>query len=149
MVDVTGKPPSPREAVATGFVRIASQALDQVREGHGKKGDVLSVAQLAGVMGAKRTSELIPLCHPIVLTDVDLEFEIKQDGVVVTARAKAYDRTGVEMEAMTGVAVAALTIYDMVKGVDRDGRIGSVVLLEKSGGKTGTWRRSVNDGGST
>ncbi|HVE76863.1 MAG TPA: cyclic pyranopterin monophosphate synthase MoaC [Actinomycetota bacterium] len=146
MVDVTEKAPTPREAVASGFVKLSPSALEQVREGRGKKGDVLSVAQLAGVMGAKRTSELIPLCHPIVLTDIDLEFDLEDEGVSITARTKAYDRTGVEMEAMTAVAVAALTVYDMVKGVDRDARLERVLLLEKSGGKSGNWRRELEKG---
>jgi cyclic pyranopterin phosphate synthase len=143
MVDVSGKPPTPRRAVAEALVRLAQETLSLVIDGSGPKGDVLLVAELAGVQAAKRTSDLIPLCHPIALTDVSVEITPDRPAGVLRIRAATATvaPTGVEMEALTAASVAALTVYDMVKGVDRTAEIASVRLLEKSGGKSGEWHR--------
>ena len=147
MVDVSGKPPTPRRAVAEALVRLAQETLSLVIDGSGPKGDVLLVAELAGVQAAKRTSDLIPLCHPIALTDVSVEITPDRTAGVLRIRAATATvaQTGVEMEALTAASVAALTVYDMVKGVDRTAEIASVRLLEKSGGKSGEWHRPVED----
>jgi len=139
MVDVSGKPETERWAVARGHVVLAPETLRLARAGDLKKGDLRAVAELAGVMAAKRTADLIPLCHPLPLTQVqvDIDFDDDLPGVRVTATARTTGRTGVEMEAMTAVTVAALTIYDMVKGIDRRARITDVRLLEKHGGRSG------------
>lgn len=142
MVDTGGKPVSDRRAVAEARVRMAPATARLVRAGGTRKGDVLGTARLAGVMAAKRTSDLVPLCHPVALTDVDVEAVAGPGGVRIRATARAVDRTGVEMEAMVAAAVAALTVYDMVKGHDRSAEVAGVRLLEKSGGKSGTWRRT-------
>lgn len=143
MVDVSAKPVTAREAVAAGEVRMNPETLERIREGRLAKGDVLAVAQVAGIMGAKRTADLIPMCHPIGLDAVELAFELDEAGsrVCITATARTASRTGVEMEAMTAVATAALTIYDMCKAVDRAMEISEIRLLRKSGGKSGTWER--------
>lgn len=143
MVDVSAKPETPRIAVATGSIRMSKATLDAIKSNSLKKGDVLSVARIAGIMAAKKTSEIIPLCHPIVLTDVSIEFTLDESlpGVRVDAQTKTLDRTGVEMEALTAVSMALLTIYDMSKAVDRGMTITSVALLEKSGGRSGDWKR--------
>jgi cyclic pyranopterin monophosphate synthase len=142
MVDVGGKPVTDRRAVARAEVRMSASTAALVEAGDAPKGDVVSTARLAGIQAAKRTSELIPLCHPLPLSFVDVEVEIDSSrGVVtLTAEARTSAQTGVEMEAMTACAVAALTVYDMVKGVERGVEIGSVALLEKTGGKE-DWRR--------
>ena len=141
MVDVSDKPESRRVAVAKGSVIMAPETLAKIREGGVEKGDVLSVARLAGIMGAKRTSELIPLCHPLALTsiEVDLSLAAERDAVDITATCKVRGQTGVEMEALTAVAVAGLTIYDMCKAVDRGMRIVDIRLTHKSGGKSGVY----------
>jgi cyclic pyranopterin monophosphate synthase len=143
MVDVGAKPESARVAVATGAVEMQPSTLRLVAAGKLGKGDVLGVAQLAALTGLKRTSELIPLCHPvrIVGSDVVLRVDRKRSRVTIRATVRAFDRTGVEMEALTAVSVAALTVYDMCKAVDRGMRIVDVQLEEKAGGKSGTWRR--------
>lgn len=143
MVDVSGKDVTERRAVARALVRMTPETARIVAAGDAPKGDVLGTARIAGVMAAKRTGELIPLCHPIGIDHVDVEAEIDADAGVVTltATASVTAKTGVEMEAMTAAAVAALTVYDMVKGVERGVAIEQVVLLEKSGGRSGTWRR--------
>ena len=143
MVDVSDKPATARRAVAEGIVRLDQETISLIVDGGGAKGDVLAVAELAGVMGAKRTSELIPLCHPIPLTDVRVELRPDRaaSGIRIRAEAATIGPTGVEMEALTAVAVAALTVYDMVKSVDRGAEIGELRLLEKSGGRSGEWRR--------
>jgi cyclic pyranopterin phosphate synthase len=143
MVDVGGKDATARRAVARGTVRMSPQTAAAVAAGDAPKGDVLGVARIAGVMAAKRTGELIPLCHPIGLdhVDVDAEVDAQQGVVTLTATAGVTARTGVEMEAMTAASVAALTVYDMVKGMERGVEIGSIVLLEKAGGRSGHWRR--------
>jgi cyclic pyranopterin phosphate synthase len=142
MVDVSAKPATERVAVAEGCVVMRKDTLDIVRRGDAKKGDVLGTARVAGIMAAKRTHELIPLCHPLLLSQiaVDLAPDPKLPGVVVTARVKVAGQTGVEMEALTAVSVACLTIYDMVKAVDRGMRIEGIRLLEKRGGKSGHYR---------
>lgn len=141
MVDVSAKAETARVAVAGGRITMQKATLDKIMAGDMKKGDVLSVARLAGIMGAKRTPDLIPLCHPLNLTSVAVELSCDPDtsSVEITATAKITGRTGVEMEALTAVAVAALTVYDMCKSVDRGMRIGDIRLLHKSGGKSGTY----------
>jgi len=142
MVDVGEKPVTVRRAVAEGRVMMSADAFRQVRMAAVAKGDVIAVAEIAGVMGAKRTGDLIPLCHPLPLDQVQVELELveKWPGLRVTATVAATARTGVEMEALTAVSVACLTVYDMVKAVDRDMRITDIRLLEKSGGSRGDWR---------
>ena len=141
MVDVSAKAPTEREAVAEGRVVMTRKTLDIVRKGDAKKGDVLGVARIAGIQAAKRTHELIPLCHPLPISqiEVDIALDAKLPGIIVKARVKVAGKTGVEMEALTAVSVACLTIYDMVKAVDRGMRIGDIKLLHKSGGKSGTY----------
>ncbi|MCH7544133.1 MAG: cyclic pyranopterin monophosphate synthase MoaC [Proteobacteria bacterium] len=141
MVDVSDKEVSQRVAVAAGSVVMAPDTMKLITEGGVKKGDVLSVARLAGIMGAKKTPELIPLCHPLALdsVEVDLVCDPERNAVDITATCKVTGRTGVEMEALTAVAVAALTIYDMCKAVDRAMRITDIRLIHKSGGKSGTY----------
>lgn len=143
MVDVGQKPVSERTAVAEGVIRITPEALEEIERNAGPKGDVLTTAELAGVMAAKRTAELIPLCHPLPLDQVTVEATLDPSlpGVRVRATTRAQARTGVEMEALTAVSVALLTVYDMVKAVDRGMELGSIHLLEKAGGKSGTWQR--------
>ena len=143
MVDVSDKAATDRVAVAQGHVVMERDTLTLCMSGNAKKGDVLGAARIAGVMAAKKTSELIPLCHPIALTKVtvDLEADDTLPGVRVTATAKTTGQTGVEMEALTAVSVACLTIYDMLKAADRGMRIEGVSLSEKRGGKSGDWRR--------
>jgi cyclic pyranopterin phosphate synthase len=141
MVDVGAKPESERMAAAGGAVYMQPQTLDLIRQGGIKKGDVLTVARIAGIMAAKRTAELIPLCHPIALThlDVELTLNAEQSCVEITATARTVGKTGVEMEALTAVSAAALTIYDMAKAVDRAMRISDIRLLEKRGGVHGDY----------
>jgi len=142
MVDVSSKPTTEREALAAGRVVMQRSTLDIVRKGDAKKGDVLSAARIAGIMAAKRTHDLIPLCHPLALSEVAIELEpdLKLPGIEVRARVKVAGQTGVEMEALTAVAVACLTIYDMVKAVERGMRIEGIRLIEKSGGRSGHYR---------
>jgi cyclic pyranopterin phosphate synthase len=142
MVDVSAKDATSREATAEGVVAMSPETLDLVLAGDAKKGDVLGTARLAGIMAAKRTHELIPLCHPLLLSKVTVEIEPapKLPGLRVTATAKVTGQTGVEMEALTAVSVACLTIYDMIKAVDRGMRIEGIRLLAKSGGRSGDWR---------
>jgi cyclic pyranopterin monophosphate synthase len=141
MVDVGGKQVTDREAVAEGFVVMSPELAERFFTGDLPKGDAAAAVRIAGIMAAKRTSELIPLCHPISLTGVEVTLEPSGRGVRVLASVRTTDRTGVEMEAMTAVAVASLTIYDMVKGVERDVTIETVRLLTKSGGRSGKWER--------
>jgi cyclic pyranopterin monophosphate synthase len=142
MVDVSDKPATARVAVAEGRVIMAPKTLAIVRKGDAKKGDVLGAARIAGIQAAKRTHELIPLCHPLALSQIqiDLAPDAKLPGVIVTARVKVAGQTGVEMEALTAVSVACLTIYDMVKAVERGMRIEGIRLVEKSGGRSGHYR---------
>ena len=141
MVDVGGKERTERVAVATARLRMQPETVARIRDGQVEKGDVLAAARLAGVMATKRTPDLIPLCHPIALTGVTVEVTLDADGAHIRAEVKTLDRTGVEMEALTAAATAALTIYDMVKSVDRGMVIESVQLEHKAGGRTGTWDR--------
>ena len=141
MVDVTAKDVTRREAVASGLVRMSEPTADLVFERRLDKGDALEIARVAGIMAAKRTSELVPLCHPIALGAIEVDFERVEQGIELRAEVRTAERTGVEMEALTAVAVAALTIYDMVKGTERAVEITDVKLLRKSGGRSGTWRR--------
>ena len=141
MVDVTAKDATLREAVAEGFVRMSPATRDAVAGGRLAKGDALEVARIAGIMAAKKTAELVPLCHPIALGSVEVDLSVVADGVAVTARVRTTDRTGVEMEALVAVTAAALTVYDMVKGTERGVEIDDVRLLSKSGGRSGAWTR--------
>ena len=143
MVDVGAKPVTVREAVARGSIAMAPAALRAVRRGLVAKGDPLQTARLAGIMAAKRASELIPLCHPLPLTHVDVQITPRARGYTIEARVRTAAQTGVEMEALTAVSVAALTIYDMVKALDREMVIGDIVLMAKTGGRTGTYRRKA------
>jgi len=142
MVDVAEKTATVREALAECLVRMAPATLRAVKEGTAK-GDAIQVARLAGIMAAKRTSELIPLCHPLPLSSVTLDFEFVRGAVRVLARARVVGQTGVEMEALTAAAVAGLTLIDMTKGIERGVSIEAVRLLEKSGGRSGTWKRAT------
>jgi cyclic pyranopterin phosphate synthase len=145
MVDVGEKPATERRAVAQAVVRVSAETARRVLAGDAPKGDVLGVARIAGIQAAKRTAELIPLCHPLALTFVGVEgsIEVSDGRIVLTAEARTTGPTGVEMEAMTAASVAALTVYDMVKGIERGAQIAGVVLLEKSGGRSGLWRRGA------
>jgi len=138
MVDVSDKAVTAREAVARGRITMSRDAVRQIRTGAVKKGDPLQAARLAGILAAKRTSDLIPLCHPLALTHVEVTLEPRRDGYVIEARVRTSGQTGVEMEALTAVSVAALTIYDMIKAVDRSMVIGEIRLVHKSGGRSGT-----------
>ncbi len=139
MVDVGDKPVTERLAIARGEVLMRKETLELIRAGAMKKGDVLTVAQIAGISGAKRTSELIPLCHPLPITHIEVSLALDRDlpGVIITATVKTTDRTGVEMEALTAVSVAALTVYDMAKAVEKTMRIQNIRLVEKHGGRSG------------
>jgi cyclic pyranopterin phosphate synthase len=141
MVDVADKPVTAREAVARGTITMSRQALQLVRSGRVKKGDPLQTARLAGILAAKQTSALIPLCHPLPLTSVDVDVMPRPRGYDIEARVRTTAQTGVEMEALTAVAVAALTIYDMVKAVDKTMVIGNIRVMFKAGGRSGTYRR--------
>ena len=140
MVDVTEKAITERVAVAVGEILLGNVIVEAVSGGKIKKGDVLSVAQVAGIMGAKRTQDLIPMCHPIFLTGADIKFEVLEDKILIKATVKTEGKTGVEMEALTAVSVAALTIYDMVKAMGKTMVIGNIRLASKSGGKSGDYK---------
>ena len=142
MVDVGGKDKTQRVAVATGRVRMSAAALKKIRSGTVEKGDVIAAARLAGVMASKKTPDLIPLCHPIALSGVEVEVTPRKGGVEIRATVKTVDRTGVEMEALTAVSAAALTVYDMLKSTDRGMVIEDISLEHKSGGRSGLWTRS-------
>ena len=141
MVDVSAKAVTVRVARAEGFVAISADVIALLRRGDLSKGDALAVARLAGIQAAKRTPDLIPLCHPIAIHAVDIELEIMEKGVSIKAEVRTADRTGVEMEALTSVAVAGLALIDMIKGKDRDAHITDVRVTHKSGGKSGEWNR--------
>lgn len=140
MVDVGAKSATQRRAVAGGRITMSPSALEAIRNGNAPKGDVLSTARIAGIMAAKRTADLIPLCHPLALTKVGVDFAWEERGIVVTATAQTMGQTGVEMEALTAASVALLTLYDMTKALDRAMILGDIRLLEKSGGRSGDWR---------
>ena len=141
MVDVSAKADTAREAVAEGRISMSRDALDAIREGTAKKGDVLATARIAGIMAAKKTAELIPLCHPLMLSKVAVDFAFEESGIRVTAVVRLNGQTGVEMEAMAAVSVALLTIYDMAKAVDKGMVLSGIQLLSKTGGKSGEWSR--------
>ena len=150
MVDVGEKAATRRVAIAAGRVTMRPETAEVIREGRAAKGDVLGVAQVAAIMGAKKTHELVPMCHPLLLTRIEVGFEIEEAGVAITARVETRGQTGVEMEALTAVSAAALTIYDMVKAVDRAMTITAIQLEQKMGGRSGAWRRegiATGDGG--
>ncbi len=140
MVDVGAKPSTDRRALVRAEVSMSPETAAAVARGDAPKGDVISTARIAGIQGAKRTADLVPLCHPLSLSFVDVSIEVGRSGVTITAEARATGETGVEMEAMTAASVAALTVYDMVKGLERGVEVGPVVLVEKTGGKE-DWRR--------
>ncbi len=145
MVDVGGKNETNRKAIAVGKIVMKKETLDNIVNQNITKGDVLSVAQVAGIMGAKETSRLIPMCHNLFLTGVDIHFEVDHDSnaIIVQAEVETFGKTGVEMEALSAVSMTALTIYDMCKAIDKDMVIGDIKLIEKTGGKSGTYRRKV------
>ncbi len=142
MVDVSAKPVTVREAIAEGVVSMSQVAFDALKAGDAKKGDVLGTARLAGIMAAKRTAELIPLCHSLPLAEITVDFTLGTREVTIRARAKTTAQTGVEMEALTAVSIAALTVYDMLKAVDRGMRISSIRIRRKSGGRSGVYESS-------
>lgn len=142
MVDVSAKASSAREATAHGRIAMSPDALQAIREGLIKKGDVLATARIAGIMAAKKTSDLIPLCHPLAISGVTVDFEWVLDGIVATATVRLTGQTGVEMEALTAVSVSLLTIYDMAKAIDKSMTISDIRLLSKTGGKSGSWRQT-------
>ena len=141
MVDVSTKAVTAREALAEGFVRMSAETLALALSGDAKKGDVRATAEIAGIMAAKKTADLIPLCHPLALSKVEVRVEPAEGGLAVTARVRTTGQTGVEMEALTAVSVACLTVYDMLKAADKAMTIDAVRLMEKSGGKSGDWKR--------
>jgi len=147
MIDVGAKPRTERIAVARGFVAMAPATVARIRRGDVEKGDVLAAARLAGILAAKKTPDLVPLCHPVALSAVDVAAEPGKGGVEVTATVRTVDRTGVEMEALAAVAAACLTVYDMLKRYERGMRIEVVELLHKSGGRSGDWRRTASKRG--
>lgn len=141
MVDVGEKSPSHRVAIASGRIRMQAETLQMIMQGGHKKGDVLGIARIAGIMAAKKTADLIPLCHPLMLSHVSVDFEPGQEAIHCSARVETTGQTGVEMEALTAVQIALLTIYDMCKALDRGMVISDIGLLHKSGGKSGEWNR--------
>ena len=143
MVDVSAKADTVREAVAQGRISMSTKALEAIRDGRTKKGDVLAVARVAGIMAAKKTSDLIPLCHPLALSSVTVDFEFGENCITATATARLTGQTGVEMEALTAASVALLTLYDMAKALDKAMVISDICLLSKTGGKSGDWHRST------
>ena len=140
MVDVAGKPVTAREAIATGRITMSREAVTAIREGAVRKGDVLATARIAGIMAAKKTADLIPLCHPLPLTRVSIDLAPDETGITATSTAATEGKTGVEMEALTAVSVALLTIYDMAKALDKGMTIGDIRLVSKTGGKSGDWK---------
>ncbi|MGE4411527.1 MAG: cyclic pyranopterin monophosphate synthase MoaC [Sphingobium sp.] len=142
MVDVSGKAETARQAIATGRIDMSAEAAHAIAQGSAQKGDVLAVARIAGIMAAKRTSDLIPLCHPLPISKITLDLEVDDTGVIATATVRTRGQTGVEMEAMTAVSIALLTVYDMAKALDKGMILKDIRLLEKSGGKSGDWKAS-------
>lgn len=143
MVDISAKGATLREAVAQGKISMSAAALDAIKAGSVKKGDVLAVARVAGIMAAKKTSELIPLCHPLALSKVSIDFVFEEQAIRVSAMARLYGQTGVEMEALTAASIALLTVYDMAKALDKDMVISDIRLMSKSGGKSGDWSTTL------
>lgn len=149
MVDVSAKPVTARTARATGRVLLSAAAVAALRDGNVPKGDALAVARIAGIAGAKRTPDLVPLAHPVAVHGVDVRLTVEDSGVAIEAEVRTADRTGVEMEALTAVAVAGLAVIDMIKAVDREAEITEVRVVEKTGGRRGDWRRGDMTGGET
>ena len=145
MVDVSAKAVTARAASAAGFVRLSAECVAALRDQSVPKGDALAVARIAGIQGAKRTPDLIPLCHPLSISGVDVRAEVRDDGVAITATVKTTDRTGVEMEALTAVSIAALSLVDMIKAIDKAAVITDVRVLSKTGGRSGDWHRNPGD----
>lgn len=145
MVDISAKAETERRAVARARIRMQPETADVIRSGTAQKGDVLGVAQIAGIMAAKNTPQIIPLCHPLMLTGTNIEFDVQEDSVSITATVKTTGKTGVEMEALSAASVAALTIYDMVKAIDRGMTIENIQVESKEGGASGDWRREPAD----
>lgn len=143
MVDVSAKATTTRQAIASGRITMSAEARQAIAAGLVKKGDVLAVARVAGIMGAKKTSDLIPLCHPLPLSSVAIDLQVDDRGVTATATARTNGQTGVEMEALTAVSTALLTVYDMAKAIDKAMIISNICLLEKAGGKSGDWKRDA------
>jgi cyclic pyranopterin monophosphate synthase len=143
MVDVSAKAVTVREALASGQISMGAEAIAAIRDGSSKKGDVLAVARVAGIMAAKKTSDLIPLCHPVALSRVSVDFDVMRSSIAVTVTARSSGQTGVEMEALTAVSVTLLTIYDMIKALDKAMVISDIKLLRKTGGKSGDWQHRV------
>jgi cyclic pyranopterin phosphate synthase len=143
MVDVSAKNVTMRQAIASGRITMSAEAREAIAQGLVKKGDVLAVARVAGIMGAKKTSDLIPLCHPLPLSSVAIDLQVDDQGVIATATARTNGQTGVEMEALTAVSTALLTVYDMAKAMDKAMIISDIRLLEKTGGKSGDWKRDA------
>lgn len=143
MVDVSAKATTTRQAIASGRITMSAEARQAIAAGLVKKGDVLAVARVAGIMGAKKTSDLIPLCHPLPLSSVAIDLQVDDRGVTATATARTNGQTGVEMEALTAVSTALLTVYDMAKAIDKAMIISDICLLEKTGGKSGDWKRDA------
>lgn len=141
MVEVTDKLDTHRTAIAEAWVHMKEETLELIKDGKASKGDVLGVAQVAGIMGAKKTSDIIPMCHPLALTGVDLNFEFGESCIRIEGKVTTFGKTGVEMEALSAVSIAAITIYDMCKAVDKGMEIGGIALLSKTGGKSGEYRR--------
>lgn len=144
MVDVSAKAETTRQAVARGRISMSKDAAQAILDGSAKKGDVLAVARVAGIMAAKKTAELIPLCHPLMLSKVTLDLTADEEGVTATATVRTTGQTGVEMEALTAVSIALLTIYDMAKAIDKGMILGPITLVEKTGGKSGDWRADAS-----
>ena len=142
MVDITAKKESKREATATGSIILSKMALNEIKKEKISKGNVLNTARIAGIMAAKQTSDLIPLCHPIPIESIKIDFDIEENNINVTAIVSTTNKTGVEMEALMAVNMACLTIYDMIKSIDKHAKINSVKLISKSGGKSGDWKRN-------
>lgn len=145
MVDISAKNETVRIAVATARIRMQPETANVIRSGTAQKGDVLGVAQVAGIMAAKNTPQMIPMCHPLMLTGTDITFDVQEDAVDVTATVKTKGKTGVEMEALTAASVTALTIYDMVKAIDRGMTIENILVESKTGGASGNWQRTPDD----
>lgn len=141
MVEVTGKEETYRTAVACGAIYMKVETIEAIKNERIKKGDVLCVSQVAGIMGAKKTSDVIPMCHPLMLTGVDINFIVGTDHILIEAEVKTFGKTGVEMEALTAVSIAALTIYDMCKAIDKEMTIGEIKLMKKTGGKSGDYHK--------
>ena len=142
MVDITAKKESKREATATGSIILSKMALNEIKKENISKGNVLNTARVAGIMAAKQTSDLIPLCHPIPIESIKIDFDVEENNINITAIVSTTNKTGVEMEALMAVNMACLTIYDMIKSIDKHAKINSVKLISKSGGKSGDWKRN-------